>query len=104
MAEAITILGAQAAAAAARPVMSLSRSPTVVNHPDHVSIELDAGLQDEVAEFLIRQLDSEPGSIRVVGLGGVFIKVLIRKYGIWAAGALGVSFGAGWLTKGGKRK
>ncbi len=103
MAEAITILSAQAAAAAARPVMSLSRSPTVINYGDHVAIELDAGLQDEVAAFLIRQLDSEPGAIRVVGLGGVFIKVLARKYGLWAAAALGVSFGSGWLTRG-KRK
>lgn len=103
MAEAITILAAQAAAAAARPVMGLTHSPMVVNHDDHVSIEFDPELQGQVADFLIRQLDSEPGKIRVVGLAGVFLRVVLRKYGLWAAGALGVSFGAGRLT-GGKRK
>lgn len=103
MADALTILTAQGAAAAARPLMNLSRSPTVVNHGDHVSIELDSGLQAEIAGFIIRQIDAEPGEIRIEGLGGVFARVAARKYGTWAAGFLGGAFGLGWLT-GGRRK
>lgn len=103
MAEALTILAAQGAAAAARPVMGLSRSPTVVNYGDHVAIELDSGLQAEIADFIIRQIEAEPGTIRVVGLGGVFARVAARKYGTWAAGFLGGAFGLGWFT-GGRRK
>jgi len=98
MADALTILAAQGAAVAARQVMTLSRVPTVVNEGDHVTIELDAQLQDEVAAFLLRQLAAEPGSLRVSGLGGVMAKVIARKYGAWAAGLMGGAFGLGWLT------
>lgn len=103
MAEALTILAAQAAAAAAKPVMGLSYPPTVINEGAYVTIQLDATQQTEVADFLIRQLESAPGAIRVSGLGGVFLRVLVRKYGIWAGASLASAFGLGWLTKGVKR-
>lgn len=103
MAELLPILVAQAAAAAARPLMGLSSAPVVVNNGDHVSIVFDGPLQDEAADFLIRQLDAAPGTVRVEGLGGILIKVLFRKYGLWAGGSLAAAFGLGWLT-GGRKK
>ncbi len=113
MADSLAIFSAQAAATAARPIMSLSRTPTVVNNGAYVTIELDAQLQDEVAAFILRQLAGTPstepgapgagGGIHVDGLGGVLLKVLVRKYGLWAGGALGGAFGLGWLTGGKKR-
>ncbi len=103
MADAVSILVAQTAAQAARPVMGLSRAPTVVNYGSYVAIELDALQQEEVAAFLIRQLDAEPGAVRVTGLGGVFLRVLARKYGLYAAGSWAAAFGLGWLT-GGRKK
>jgi hypothetical protein len=102
MAALVPILVAQAAAQASRPLMGLSYAPTVVNDGDAVSIVIDGPLQDEMADFLIRQLDATPGAVRVDGLGGVLIKVLVRKYGLWAGGALASAFGLGWFT--GKKK
>ncbi len=103
MADAVSILVAETAAQAARPIMGLSRAPTVTNYGSYVALELDSDLQKEVADFLIRQLDAEPGAVRVTGLGGVFLRVLARKYWPWTLGSLGASFGLGLLT-GGKKK
>lgn len=101
---AVPVLIAQAAALAAQPALSLSRAPAVVNYGSYVVIELDPQLQGEVAEFIIRQLEAEPGAVRVAGLGGVLARVLARKYSGWIGGALAGSFGLGWLTKGRGKK
>jgi len=98
------VLIGQAAAIAAQPALSLSRAPAVVNYGSYVVIELDPQLQGEVAEFIIRQLESEPGAVRVSGLGGVLARVLARKYSAWIGGALAGSFGLGWLSTKAKGK
>lgn len=98
------VLIAQAAAVAAKPALSLSRAPQVVNYGGYVVIELDPELQGEVADFIIRQLEAEPGAVRVAGLGGVLARVLARKYSAWIGGALAGSFGLGWLSKGKGKK
>ena len=101
---AVPVLIAQAAAIAAQPALSLSKAPAVVNYGSYVVIELDPQLQGEVADFIIRQIESEPGSIRVAGLGGVLARVVARKYSAWIGGALAGSFGLGWLSKGKGKK
>lgn len=101
---AVPVLIAQAAALAAQPVLSLSRAPAVVNYGSYVVIELDPQLQKETADFIIRQLEAEPGAVRVAGLGGVLARVLARKYSGWIGGALAGSFGLGWLSKGRGKK
>lgn len=94
------LLIGQAAAVAAQPALSLSRAPTVVNYGSYVVIELDPQLQGEVADFIIRQLEAEPGAVRVSGLGGVLARVLARKYSAWIGGTVAGAFGLGWLSKG----
>jgi hypothetical protein len=98
------VLMGQALAIAAQPALSLSRAPAVVNYGSYVVIELDPALQKEVADFIIRQLESEPGAVRVAGLGGVLARVLARKYSGWIGGALAGSFGLGWLSTKAKGK
>jgi hypothetical protein len=102
MANASTLLIAEGAAVAAKSAMHLSHAPEVQAFPDHVEIILDADLQDQVAAFIIRQIESDPGDIRIIGMGGVWVKVLIKKYGLWVAGALAGAFGFGFITKAAK--
>lgn len=100
---ALPVLVAQAAAIAARPALSLSKAPTVVNYGDYAVIELDQVDQEQIAAFILRQLDGEPGAVRVQGLGGVVLRVLARKYWGHLAGAAGGFFGLGWLTSASKK-
>jgi hypothetical protein len=104
MADLVPVLIAQAAATAARPVLSLSRAPAVVNYGTHVTIELDPELQSEVADFIIRQIESEPGAVRVSGLAGVLARVIARKYSPWLGGSLALAYGLGWFTKPRKKR
>lgn len=95
---------ATAAAVAARPVLSLSRQPEIVNHGDYAEIVLDPELQQQTADFILRQLAAEPGPVRIVGLGGVVLRVLARKYFGWIGGTVAGSFVLGRLTAAGGRK
>lgn len=97
------VLLAQALSAASRPVLSLSKSPDIIDYGSYVEIVLDPQLQDEIAAFIIRQLEREPGKIRVAGLGGVVARVVGRKYWGWLAGALGGAFTFGRFS-GGRKK
>jgi pyocin large subunit-like protein len=85
------VLIAQAAAAAAKPIFGFDEMPHVQNYGDYSEIVLTPAQQDQVAAFIIRQLDAEPGAVRV-DLSGVMTRVLSRKY--WAYGLGAVAAGA----------
>lgn len=100
------VLQAQAAALAAKEVIGMDRAPTVLNYGTYAAIELDAEQEDQIARFIIRQLDREPGQVRI-NLAGVALKVLARKYwphlaGLVGAGALVGALAARALKRGRK--
>jgi len=93
------VLVGRAAALAMQQVMSLSRMPDVFDQGDHALIVLDDQAQDQVAAFIVRQLDAAPGPIRIAGVAGVVLKVIARKYWGYLVGTLGAGMGLGALIR-----
>lgn len=94
--------GAQAVAAGISTVTG-SR-PAVVAYSDHSEIVLTPEQEDLLAQWIVGQLNKEPGRVRV-NLSGVATKVLFRKYWGWMAAAVagGALLGAAMRGKGRKR-
>lgn len=74
--------------------------PSVVSRGDYFDIVFDATQEERVSEWILAQLNREPGPVRME-LGGVALKVITRKYWPWFAGA--VALGAVLGYYGGRR-
>lgn len=97
------VLQAKAAAMAARPIFGFTSEPMVINYGTYAEIELDQVQQEQLSAWIIRQLDAEPGAVRV-NLAGVFLRVLVRKYWPWIAGTAAAGALGGFLVRGIKWK
>lgn len=89
----------QAASMATAISMITGSTPSVVNRGDYHEIILDGEQEDAFSQWVLSQLNKEPGAVRV-DLSGVTRKVVVRQWwpqmaGLVAAGAL-----VGYLLRG----
>lgn len=77
----------------------IGTAPTVVNQGNYYEIVFTPEQEDAAADWIISQLNKDPGSIRT-DAGGIATKVLMRKYWPWIIGMAGAGFALGYLLKG----
>lgn len=68
--------------------------PEVVTYVDHSEVVLTPEQEDLLAQWIVAQLNKEPGAVRV-DLSGVATKVLWRKYWPWLLGSVAGGFALG---------
>lgn len=88
---------AQALALAWAPIAG--GSPTVFKRDGYYEIIFTPAQEERVAEWILLQLNREPGPVRVE-LGGIAVKVITRKYWLYAAGLLVAGGLAGYALSG----
>lgn len=80
---------AKASAFAAALATVAGSSPEVKNQGEYYEVVLTPPQEDALAEFIRRQLNQDPGDVRI-DLSGVAMKVIARQYWPWALGLVGV--------------
>lgn len=79
-------------------------APIIERYGDYNNIVLTNEQELKLQEFLLSQLNKEPGPVRL-DMGGIVLPVVIKKYWPWAVGAVAVGGVLGVLIgKAGRRK
>jgi hypothetical protein len=87
---------AQAIALAWTPIVG--GSPTVVNRGDYYQVVFTPEQEDRAAQWLVMQLNKEPGPVRV-DMGGIAWKVIVREYWPYILGTLAAGAVVGYAAR-----
>jgi len=98
-----SIPGSVQAASMATAISSVTGStPIVHNRGDYYEIILDGEQEDRLSNWILAQMNKEPGQVRV-NLSGVATKVVFREYWPQMAAILAAGLVVGYLAKRGSR-
>lgn len=88
---------ALAIAAAWRPIVG--SMPQVAGHGDYWEVLFTPEQEDAAAQWLLMQLNREPGPVRVE-MGGIAAKVVTRKYWPWVLAVAATGAVLGYAARG----
>jgi len=88
---------ALAIAAAWRPIVG--SMPTVTGHDGYWSVSFSPEQEDAAAQWLMTQLNREPGPVRV-NMSGIATKVVTRKYWPWVLAVAATGAALGYMARG----